>query len=563
MNPPGDEPRPPSPAAPAAQPVPAAIQSFDKYLLVRRLAQGGMAELYVAKQVGAEGFERDVVIKVMLGHLSQSAEFVQMFLDEARLAAKLVHPNIVQIMDLGVADGRYFICMEYLAGEDLDFVIERCRQIGQKVPVPIAAKLILAACEGLEFAHNYQEDGVRVNLVHRDVSPSNILVTFQGGVKVVDFGIAKASSKLAQTRPGLLKGKLGYMSPEQARGLPLDGRSDLFSLGITFYELVTGGRVFDSDSEIGVLLSLMEQPVPPPSRIRPEVPPEIDRIIERALARKVEERYPNAGSMRAELETYFATVRSPTTTEVAHFMQALFGPNHVKQKVHIPSLKDLQQSGIPFLPAAGTSKAVIEPTLVRATKDLDTRSATVIEEAPSELRGLRLKPLFLGALLAFGCVALVGGGFWLFQRAHTPAVPVPGPVAVEATRPIEPPPVLPTPEAEAPTPLEAPEEPKPAITERRAARPLGRKDIARVLQRHGAKIIACGESHRALLPPDGMVKVLFTIQHSGAVKDARVTTESVAGSALGACLISKLSALSFPKNSNDPEMSIEQPLRFQ
>jgi serine/threonine protein kinase len=222
----------PSSVIPLTRPV-TMPRRFGNYVLIRKLAEGGMAEIFLAKQIGAEGFERDVVIKCMLDHFTQHREFVSMFLDEARLAARLHHPNIVQITDLGVAENRYFICMEYLAGEDLDAVIAAAHYKSQAVPIPIAARIILSTLEGLEFAHGYQEQGQRVELVHRDISPSNIFVTYQGTVKVLDFGIAKASSRMTQTQPGLLKGKWGYMSPEQARGEPIDSRSDLFSLGVT------------------------------------------------------------------------------------------------------------------------------------------------------------------------------------------------------------------------------------------------------------------------------------------------------------------------------------------
>src|SRR5262245_51418827 len=279
-----------------------------------------MAEIYLAKQVGAEGFERDVVLKLMLAHLTSSREFVEMFLDEARLAAKLHHPNIVQISDLGHHNGRYFICMEYLPGEDLQSLTETAERTSQTIPLTVATRIILSACEGLEFAHSYQEHGHSLGVVHRDVSPSNIIVTYQGTVKVLDFGIAKAGTKITQTQPGLLKGKWGYMSPEQARGDALDARSDLFSLGITFHELLTGQRVFRKDNEIGVLLALMQQPIPPPSSVRHDIPHALDQIVMRALEKQPEDRYPDAGAFRADLEAYLATTSQPGMSTLAAFM---------------------------------------------------------------------------------------------------------------------------------------------------------------------------------------------------------------------------------------------------
>ncbi|MBL9039185.1 MAG: serine/threonine protein kinase, partial [Archangium sp.] len=227
------------------------IQQYGKYFLVRKLAEGGMAEIFLAKQLGVEGFEKNVVVKRMLAHLSGRPDFVTMFLDEARLAASLSHPNIVQILDLGFEAGCYFIAMEYLAGEDMSAIIRTCASRRSLVPLPIALRIVADAARGLHFAHTVTDaNGRPMNIVHRDVSPSNVFVTYTGQVKVLDFGIARAESRVSTTKAGVVKGKYQYMSPEQAAALPVDGRSDVYSLGVCLYEAVTNTRPFARDTDL-------------------------------------------------------------------------------------------------------------------------------------------------------------------------------------------------------------------------------------------------------------------------------------------------------------------------
>src|SRR5262245_18293462 len=211
---------------------------FGNYRLVRRIARGGMAEVFLARHLGMEGFERRVAIKRILPHLSEAEEFKSMFLDEARLAAQLTHPNIVHIYDFGRVDEYYFIGMEFVDGVDLGRLIRHARN--RPVPFEFAARIFSDVCSGLHYAHNAVDgEGRPLGLVHRDVTPQNVLVTYDGVVKLVDFGIAKAAWQAGRTRPGVVKGKFAYMSPEQVEGRRLDGRSDVFSAGICLYELIT------------------------------------------------------------------------------------------------------------------------------------------------------------------------------------------------------------------------------------------------------------------------------------------------------------------------------------
>ncbi len=227
---------------------------FGKYWLLERINVGGMAEVFMAKTFGVEGFERLVAVKRILPNIAEDTEFIQMFVDEAKIAVQLTHANIVQVFDLGKVADSYYIAMEFVHGRDLRALFDRCRHEGEPMSVAQACFIVMKVCEGLDYAHNKRDaQGTELHLVHRDVSPQNILVSYDGELKLVDFGIAKAAGKASKTQAGILKGKFGYMSPEQVRGLPIDRRSDIFSLGIILYELLTGERLFVGESDFSTL----------------------------------------------------------------------------------------------------------------------------------------------------------------------------------------------------------------------------------------------------------------------------------------------------------------------
>ena len=221
------------------------LETYGRYQLLKKLATGGMAQIYLARQLGPEGFEKLLVVKRILPHLAENEEFITMFLDEARIAARLNHPNVVQIFDLGAQDDSFFIAMEFIHGEDVRRVWKHADKVGKPIPLPLICRIIIEACAGLDYAHKKLDaSGRPLNIVHRDISPQNILVAFEGGVKIVDFGIAKAADQATVTKSGVLKGKYSYMSPEQAAGQPIDCRTDIFALGVVLYELLTGTRLF-------------------------------------------------------------------------------------------------------------------------------------------------------------------------------------------------------------------------------------------------------------------------------------------------------------------------------
>jgi len=278
---------------------------FGKYALQRKLAEGGMAEVFLARQGGVEGFEKLVVVKRILPSLVKEQDFIKMFLNEARVAARLNHPNIVQIWDLGIIDELYFIAMEFVHGEDLRELFTVADKRKMRPPPGLVCRMVADTLAGLHYAHTrIAPDGQPLGLVHRDVSPQNVLVTYEGGVKLCDFGIAKATRATSeQTQAGLFKGKFAYMSPEQSRGQPVDARSDVFSVGILLWELLTWKRLFKRPNEMATLIAVAEEEIPSARSVEPTLVEELDRIVGKALARNLDDRYETAQEMRADLET--------------------------------------------------------------------------------------------------------------------------------------------------------------------------------------------------------------------------------------------------------------------
>jgi serine/threonine-protein kinase len=302
------------------------VTQFGRYLLLKKIATGGMAELFLGKQVGIEGFEKPVVIKQILPHLSENEEFITMFLDEARVAARLNHPRVVQIYDLGKEGPSYFIAMEYVRGQDLRKIIKRAQSLREGVPLGVSLHILVGVLEGLDHAHRQTDPAGRpIHLVHRDVSPQNILVSYEGDVKLVDFGIAKASTQIYQTRAGILKGKYAYMSPEQAQGLAVDRRSDVFAVGILLYELTTGRRLFRQANEIETLKKVIECSVAPPSSVEPDYPRDLEEIALRALERDPGRRFQDAREMQVSLESFLRRHGILTSSaRLAEYMHRLF-----------------------------------------------------------------------------------------------------------------------------------------------------------------------------------------------------------------------------------------------
>jgi serine/threonine protein kinase len=268
-----------------------------------------MAEVFKAKAFGVEGFERLLAVKRILPNIAEDEEFIAMFIDEAKISVQLQHANIAQIFDLGKVDDSFFIALEYVNGKDLRSIFDRSRQKGELMPLSQASYIVMQVCEGLDYAHNKRDgQGRELHLVHRDISPQNVLIGYEGEIKLIDFGIAKAAGKASKTQAGILKGKFGYMSPEQVRGLPIDRRSDIFAVGIVLYELLTNERLFVGESDFSTLEKVRNVEILPPSSYNRKVPHELERIALKALAKEPEDRYQNAIDLHDDLQAFLYSV---------------------------------------------------------------------------------------------------------------------------------------------------------------------------------------------------------------------------------------------------------------
>lgn len=277
-------------------------QQQQRYRVVERLASGGMAEVFIAESAGIEGFKKRVAIKRVLPSLSEKKRFISMFLDEARLSAHLSHSNCVQVFDIGVGDNAYFIVMEYVDGADLKAIIDYQKNAGRTFPMEVAVLIAVRICEGLTYAHELTTvEGKPLHIVHRDMSPPNVLITKHGEVKIVDFGLAKASSQLEKSEPGIIKGKFSYLAPEAALGGDVDHRADIFAVGIILWELLSGRRLFLGDTDFATVKQVQQANVPRLSPLRPDAPDELDRILARALAKDPDRRYASARDLGRDL----------------------------------------------------------------------------------------------------------------------------------------------------------------------------------------------------------------------------------------------------------------------
>lgn len=317
-------------------------QTLGRYELLRRLAVGGMGEVWLARPMPgppAAGVGELVVVKRLLEHLKDERDFVTMFLDEARIASALAHPNIARIIELGEADGDFFIAMEWIHGIALSEVLSRAAAVGDRtIPIELSCRIVADAAAALDFAHGATSpSGKPLDIIHRDVSPQNILIGFDGLTRLIDFGIAKAANKLTKTATGIIKGKYAYMSPEQAYDEPLDRRSDVFALGIVLWEALCAKRLFKRESEADTLHSVVEAVVDAPSSVAPHIPTALDDVVLEALQRDRSLRTPSAEHLRLALEAFLARYRYPAThTHVAALLHEYFPVRKVP-----PTIKQL------------------------------------------------------------------------------------------------------------------------------------------------------------------------------------------------------------------------------
>jgi eukaryotic-like serine/threonine-protein kinase len=408
---------------------------FGKYLLMRKLAAGGMAELFLALHRSVAGFEKLVVIKRILPLMNQDRQFIDMLLHEARVAATLSHPNVVQTFDVGQAEGTYFIAMEHIHGEDIRTIVRQMKAKSlSEFPIEHALHIVVGLCAGLAYAHEKRDlEGKLLGIVHRDISPQNIVLTFSGDVKVVDFGVAKSLHAGEDSKGGHLKGKVPYMSPEQATGEEVDSRSDVFAAGVILFELTTGKRLFKGPNEYETLKLICESEYPMPSDVAPGYPAELERIVMKALSKSREGRYQSAREMQADLEAFIRHERIPVSpVNLAAWMGTLFAEKLDEQKSDLMDIKLLADQLAASLPAPEFSPA---STGTHAAFDQSSTGAgappAAASIAPPQKRGAGV---FVGGVVALAAIAGV-----VFVATREPAVqPAPGAAedAAPATAPV-------------------------------------------------------------------------------------------------------------------------------
>jgi eukaryotic-like serine/threonine-protein kinase len=396
-------------------------KQFGKYTLLKKLAAGGMAELFLALHRSVGGFEKLVVIKRILPQMNQDAAFIDMLVHEARIAATLSHPNIVQTFDVGQVDGTFFIAMEHIHGEDIRSIVRGMKKKSvHEFPLSHALSIIIGLCAGLAYAHEKRTlDGKGLGIVHRDISPQNIVVTFTGDIKVVDFGVAKSLHFHDDSKGGQLKGKVPYMSPEQAAGKEIDHRSDIFAAGVILFELTTGRRLFKGGSEYETLKLICEKDYPLPSDVAHGYPLALERVVMKALAKDPAHRYQTAREMQGDLETFIRNERIPVSTvKLASFMQMLFAEKVAEQDAMLSDVKALADL---VAKDYNPDSAPLSSLLATGQHTAASTAGAVATIPPEKKRSSG--PLIAALLLL---VAVVGGvGFYLSRKPAAAPVPAP------------------------------------------------------------------------------------------------------------------------------------------
>jgi serine/threonine-protein kinase len=357
---------------------------MGRYELIRKLAQGGMAELFLARAEGPGGFAKTLALKRILPHLVEDPSFAAMFLSEAKLASRLHHTNIVQIFDCGRAGNSYYLAMEYIDGPNLRQLGRCASKLGGPVPLELCAWIVAEACEGLAFAHEFCDPATRkpLELVHRDVSLDNILVSQEGTVKVVDFGIAKAADQVHRTQTGIIKGKLSYMPPEQLRGQPLDRRVDVYALGVVFYELLTGHKPFDATTEASIAKAILFEPWVPAVKRRPDLPKGLQTILERALAKDREKRYPDCRAFQADLEAFIRSRgKLMSSSQLAQFVTRVSAVTAAEVQ---PAPQPPRRANVVETRVSGQRRPSVDTSASMRTPEPSTELTAPMDSEPTE-----------------------------------------------------------------------------------------------------------------------------------------------------------------------------------
>nr|QRN75809.1 Serine/threonine protein kinase [Sandaracinus sp.] len=418
--------RPPPPRLPA-------ISTLGRYEILGRVAYGGMAEIFLARETSKVGAARLLAIKRILPHVASDSDFVRMFFDEARLAIQLNHPNICHVYEFGEVDGSYFLAMEWIHGVSLTKLIRRARASGG-LPPELAARIIASVADALHYAHRARDvNGVRMGIVHRDVSPQNIMINYDGQVKLLDFGIAKAASHSTKTEAGTIKGKLAYMSPQQCLGRPLDGRADVFALGVCLFEALTGQSLFRRETEYETIRAIIDEPTPSLRQRAPGMSPDLDAIIQRSVMKDPADRYSTAAEMQADLERWIASSGKIVTAEmIAAILEDLFpdqvlsGPSlepvPLGQSTHrrahdsvlgLASASELRDAAADLVPSAALPAPRLAHTGVAVP--VVVGSTAIVQSAGAPTRA-RAGPTLARVLGGGAALAAVGVLVWLALR---------------------------------------------------------------------------------------------------------------------------------------------------
>jgi tRNA A-37 threonylcarbamoyl transferase component Bud32 len=401
------------------------VQQFGKYRLLEPVAAGGMAEVWRAEAPGAEGFVKEVALKLIRGDHDARGDFVRMFIQEARLASRLSHANIVQVFDFDQVDGQYYIAMEMVRGRTLREVVERCRETGARFGVARAVHVCAEVARALAYAHHLEEGGRPAGLVHRDVSPQNVLVSFEGEVKLTDFGIARALGTAEATAPGTVKGKLAYMAPEQARGEPVDGRTDLFALGVMLWELCAGRRLFARDGDAATLAALLSaEPISPPSAWNELVPPALDGVVLAALERDAARRTASAEELAAALAAIRLQIAARHEDFDLRALMRRLWPDHRNSAPRAMPERTVRRPVPPGLAPPPAAQPGVAAAAEAATE-------TVVRPAASGTT--RRRVAILAAVAVLGLAAAWGGAGWRAGRGASDAsstriAPLPDPL---------------------------------------------------------------------------------------------------------------------------------------
>ena len=411
--------------------------AIGDYRIIGELGQGGMADVYLAAVEGpaGTGFTKLAVVKKLRRHLAEDPAFVAMLMDEARITARLTHPNVVQIFEVGECDGTFFLAMEYLDGQPLHRITQRIERWSKSTQQPVPREIYYAVVSdvlaGLHHAHTLADyDGTPWNVVHRDVTPHNVFVTYDGAIKVVDFGIAKAVGRATETQHGVVKGKIRYMSPEQANAKTVDRRTDIFASGVILWNVATGGMLWDTRDDLAVACALYEGTYPAsPRELYPEVPEAIDAICRKALAHRPEDRYASAAEMRHDLEAFLGPATAQARRQLATMMRQLFERDRVKVRAVI----EAAQLGGPASSAAlGLARRVTKPASPAHTSP--SASPVAVSTTPRERAATPRRRGVAESAIAAAVIAICIGILMISRRPKDvePSEHLAGPAEVQA-----------------------------------------------------------------------------------------------------------------------------------